>query len=79
MAIGFLVNDAWAALYGVMLREFVLPSISALNRLFYVRSLNRIEELFIPRCVMELVHRLDCRLKPCLQRHWGANLFVLRR
>ena len=80
MAIGALVNDGWASLYGLPVRIFIEPVVrKAAVILGFSYTKFRFEKIFYPRWLMRLVNRLDESFKPWLRGQWAWNLFVLKK
>jgi 2-polyprenyl-3-methyl-5-hydroxy-6-metoxy-1,4-benzoquinol methylase len=80
MAIGFLVNDVWHALFGIPTRVFVDPVIQNCHaRLGRAYRPGDFERMLYPKWWMRLVNELDEVLKPICHPLWGWNLFVLGR
>jgi len=80
MAIGFLVNDIWHALFGIPTRVFVDPVIQNCHaRLGRPYGAGDFERMLYPKWWMRLVNELDEVLKPICHPLWGWNLFVLGR
>lgn len=78
MAIGALVNDAWAATYGLPCRIFIEPVVRKLAKtLDFSYQKFRFERIFYPAWLMQPMRRLDDKLKPYLKWQWAWNLFVL--
>jgi 2-polyprenyl-3-methyl-5-hydroxy-6-metoxy-1,4-benzoquinol methylase len=80
MAIGFLVNDVWQAMFGIPIRTFVDPVVQK----WYERRgrpfrICVIERFLYPRWWMRFVNELDEALKPLTRPLWGWNLMVLSR
>ena len=80
MAIGALVNDGWASLYGLPVRIFIEPVVRKAAVIFgFSYTKFRFEKIFYPRWLMRLVNRLDETCKPLLRGQWAWNLFVLKK
>jgi len=79
MTLGLLVNDCWAGFYGVKVRTFIEPVLLGLKKLGLKYKTSCLETLFYPAWLMEIVDRIDIRLKSRLHYRWGWNLFVLER
>lgn len=74
MAIGFIVNDCWHGIYGLLSRLFLVPVIKQ-----FCKNAKTFERIFYPKWLMRYVDFLDELTKPYMKHRWGWNLFILSK